>query len=112
MSNIGNKLKSYRNELGLSLHEVTSLTGITNSRLSKIERGQTACPPTDLIKLANAYNKSLISLYLDAEYLSPSDLVNFQPVFSGVSLLDDEEKKHLQDEINFMNRKKETNYDI
>lgn len=111
MSKLGILLKKYRNNLGLSMQEVTELTGITNSRLSKIERGKTLCPPSDLRKLASIYKVPLISLYIDAEYVDETDLREFQTVFTGVSLLDENEKQHIQDEINFLNRKKD-NYGI
>ena len=106
MSDLGQKLRTYRTSLNLSLQQVTQLTGITNSRLSKMERNEITCPATDLMKLAKTYNISLISLYLDAGYLTPSDLPEYQSEFIGVSLLDDDEKRHIQEEINFINRKK------
>ena len=106
MPTLGNLLKTYRNELGLSMHQVTILTGITNSRLSKIERDQILCPAIDLKKLAQTYNKSLIDLYIKAEYLSPADISDFQDGFNGVSILDEEERQHIQSEIDFINRKK------
>lgn len=106
MSNLGQKLRDYRTSLNLSLLQVTELTGITDSRLSKMERDEITCPATDLMKLSKAYNIPIISLYLDAGYLSPSDLPEYFSEFSGLSLLDEDEKKHIQDEINFLNRKK------
>ena len=106
MSNLGQKLRNYRTSLNLSLLQVTELTGITNSRLSKMERDEITCPATDLMKLSKIYNVPIISLYLDAGYLSPSDLPEYSSEFSGLSLLDEDEKKHIQDEINFLNRKR------
>lgn len=106
MANLGIKLRNYRTSLRLSLHQVMELTGITNSRLSKMEREEIICPALDLMKLAKVYNVPIVSLYLDAGYLSPSDLPEYSSEFSGLSLLDEDEKKHIQDEINFLNRKK------
>ncbi len=106
MSNLGQKLRNYRTSQNLSLKQVTELTGITNSRLSKMERNEIICPATDLKKLAKVYRISVISLYIDAGYLSPSDLPEYQSEFKGVSLLDEDEKTHIQNEINFINRKK------
>ena len=71
-----------------------------------MERNEIACPPLDLKKLSKVYNVPIISLYLDAGYLTPSDLPEYSSGFSGLSLLDEDEKKHIQDEINFLNRKK------
>jgi len=106
MSNLGQKLRNYRTSQNLSLHQVTELTGITNSRLSKMERNEIVCPASDLMKLSKVYKISVISLYIDAGYLSPTDLPEYQSEFNGVSLLDAEEKAHIQNEINFINRKK------
>lgn len=112
MSILGKNLRKYRTELKLSLLQVASLTGITNSRLSKIERDEITCHPTDLILLARTYKKPLISLYIDAGFLTPSDLPEYQSEFQGISLLDDDEKQHIQEEINFINRKKVENNGI
>lgn len=109
MSDLGNNLRKYRKNLNLTLLQVMEKTGITDSRLSKFERNLELCPPTDLTKLAKLYNVSLISLYLDAGYLRASDISAIQSEFKNVYLLDEDEKKHIQDEIDFLNRKKDKN---
>ena len=48
----------------------------------------------------------MVDLLIKAKYLSVSDLKKYQTVFKGVSILDDEEREHIQHEINFINRKK------
>ena len=44
MNSLGEHLKECRKQLGLSQKAVTEKTGITDSRLSRIENGQLDCP--------------------------------------------------------------------
>lgn len=112
MSNLGKRLKAYREMLGLTLKQVNEQTGITNSRLSKIERGQLVCPPADLKKLARIYEVQLISLYLEAGYIDNGDLMEYQLFFKGTNELDNEEKQHIQQQIDFMISRKRNSEDI
>lgn len=107
MIELSNRLKESRKKSGLSLKRVYEITGITDSRLSKIERGQIDCTPADLKKLAHLYNIHLISLYVLADYLNEEDIREYQYVFQGVSSLDNEEMQHVQAQIDFLNKKKE-----
>ncbi|MCD8301182.1 MAG: helix-turn-helix domain-containing protein [Clostridiales bacterium] len=107
MSNLGVRLKAYRDKLSLSLSQVNKEVGITNSRLSKMERGKIECPPAeDLKKLASLYHVSVIDLYIDVGYLETSDIEEYQQVFHGVSTLDAEEKEYIQELIDLLNRKR------
>ena len=106
MSELGNRLKESRERSGLSQKKVYEITGITDSRLSKMERGQIDCTPGDLKKLAHLYSIRLIPLYVLADYLSEKDIEEYQFVFQGVSSLDDEEMQHIQTQIDFLNRRK------
>lgn len=112
MSNLGKRLKDYREMLGLTLKQVNEQTGITNSRLSKIERGKLVCPPADLKKLARIYEVKLISLYLEAGYIDNGDLMEYQLFFKGINELDDEEKQHIQKQIDFIISRKRNSEDI
>ena len=47
-------------------------------------------------------------MFLIAGYLKRDDLQEYQYVFQGVDKLDDEERKHIQEEIIFLVRKKES----
>lgn len=106
MSTLGDRLKEIRERSDLSLKKVYELTGLTDSRLSKMERGQINCTPDDLKKLAHLYNIQLIPLYVLAGYLSEEDIKEYQLVFQGASSLDDEEKQHIQAQIDFLNKKR------
>ena len=108
MCKIGKELKLYRETLGYSLKDIYEMTGITNSRLSKIERGQLECHPSDLRKLSKVYGIKLVHLYVIAEYLALEDLEEYQLYFKGVDALDEEEKVHIQSQIDFiLSRKKQ-----
>ena len=50
MSDLGKRLKAYREKLGYTLKEVSKKTGITDSRLCKIENDHLSCPAPDLLK--------------------------------------------------------------
>lgn len=106
MSNLGARLKNYREKIGLSLKQVDEATGITDSRLSRIEKGQTECPAQDLKKLATIYQTKVIPLFIQAGYLSNDDLEEYQLVFKGVGKLDTLEIQHIQVAIDLFNRKK------
>lgn len=108
MNSLGEHLKECRKQLGLSQKAVTEKTGITDSRLSKIENGQLDCPGRDLRLLAKVYGVPVVSMFLKAGYLIPEDLNEYQYVFRGVDKLDDEDRQHIQDEIDYMIRKKDT----
>ncbi|MBP9036834.1 MAG: helix-turn-helix domain-containing protein [Candidatus Cloacimonas sp.] len=76
MSELGDRLKESRKKSGLSLKEVYEITSITDSRLSKMERGQIDCTPDDLKKLAHLYNIQTIPLYELAGYLTKKVVIN------------------------------------
>ena len=107
MGNLGMRLRAYREGLSLSLKDVTGKTGITNSRLCKIEQGKLKCRAEDLQQLAKVYNVPVVSLFLEAGFLEPDDLEDYKKVFQGVTNLDIEELEHVQAEIDFLNRKKD-----
>lgn len=109
MSDLANRLKAYREKLGYTLKEVSQKTGITDSRLCKIENDYLSCPALELKKLCELYNAPTVLLFIEAGYLDQNDLIDYQLTFSGASELDEDEKEHIQWEINKFNsdRKKE-----
>lgn len=106
MEKLGLYLKTQRLELDYSLKDVSKKTGITNSRLCRIENGKLNYSPIDLKKLASLYKIPIIPLFLAAGYLEESDLTAYQQVFVGASLLDKDEKEHLQWLITRLTQKK------
>ena len=63
MNNLGKRLKERREQLKYSLKEVSVKTGITDSRLCRIENGQYPCQAGDLKQLGTLYNLPVISLF-------------------------------------------------
>lgn len=97
-------MKHKRNDLNLSLNYVTKKTGITDSRLSRIEKGEKIPEPTTLKLLAELYQIDLVNLYMQVGYLDDIDLSSYQRVFYGSELLSDDERKHIQEEINLFTK--------
>ena len=105
MSKNGAYLKRLRKESGLSLKDVYTRCGITDSRLSRIERDEgTPLTATELRTLANLYSIDLVKLYLDIGYLDENDLDAYSLVFRNASLLTAEEKLHIQEQIDLFTR--------
>lgn len=71
MSKLGEYLKSVRIQQGLSLKDVYKDTGISDSKLSRIENGSnmSEAAPGILQALAELYKIDLVELYLIAGYL-------------------------------------------
>lgn len=107
MSVFGDYLKDIRSKKGLSLAKVYELTGITNSRLCRTENGSDEIlNPAEIKKLAALYGVAVVPMYLMAGYLDTSDLEEYRSGFKNTDLLDTDEKKHIQDQIDFIIRKK------
>lgn len=100
MNTLGTYLKEMRRKSGLSLKEVHAHCGITDSKLSRMERDEgPQLTPLELKKLAKLYKVDLVQLFLIAGYLDESDLATYQLVFRDASLLSLEEKQHIQEQI-------------
>ena len=107
MSVFGDYLKDIRSQKGLSLAKVHELIGITNSRLCRTENGSDGIlNPAEIKKLAALYGVAVVPMYLMAGYLDTSDLEEYRSGFKNTELLDMDEKKHIQDQIDFIIRKK------
>lgn len=107
MSAFGDYLKDIRSQKGLSLARVHELTGITNSRLCRTENGSDGIlNPAEIKKLSILYGVAVVPMYLMAGYLDTSDLEEYRSGFKNTDLLDTDEKKHIQNQIDFIIRKK------
>lgn len=105
MKNIGNYLKEARNKCHLSLNDVHNRCGVTDSKLSRMERGEgKPLDPAELKKLAQLYGISVIPIYIMAGYLDESDLSDYQLVFKNADLLNEEEKQSVQMQINLLTK--------
>jgi transcriptional regulator with XRE-family HTH domain len=106
MKRLGEQLRKLRQNLNFSLNDVYQKTGIHDSVLSHIEKGETQNPaPATLKKLAGLYNINVISLYLLCGYLDKNDLTEYQRCFSGVALLTKEGKDLVQKQIDILTKK-------
>jgi len=103
---LGEYLKEVRKRLNLSLRDVQSKIGISNSYLSQIENNKSQNPsPKILFKLAEFYKLSYNFLMNLAGY--PSNYENSRdiPAFrlgSGFEELTNEEKDQVIDYINYL----------
>lgn len=90
----------------MSLKEVQNRTGISNSRLCRIENGSlnSEIPPKDIRLLAEVYDEDLVSLYLLAGYLTRNDLKSYEQIFRNADLLNEDEKRNIQDQINLFTK--------
>lgn len=105
---ISEYLKKCRKERDLSQKAVQKLTGITDSRISKAENEGNIKTFNiyELKALSQTYNVPIIEMLIKLGGLTDFDLKEFQYVFKDVSLLDEEERQHIQNEIDFINRKR------
>lgn len=101
---LGQYLRTVRDQNNLSTRAVKKETGITTSQLSRLECNITHNPsPVVLKKLALLYNIKLIDLFQKAGYLDPDDLSAYRDVcFKGVEKLDQEDKKQIQNQIDYL----------
>ena len=105
MQGVGAVLKEYRNKLGISLAEVHSKIGITDSRLSRIERVEAKFPvPDELKSLAHLYGVSTIELLSIAGYISEVDTELYKKVFENADLLSADERDNIQTQINLFTK--------
>lgn len=103
MDSIGSYLRKQRNRLSLSLNAVCEQTGITTTRINRIELGQVNEPsPEVLKKLATLYQVDLIYLYKLAEYLQNNDIPGEVQPFNNYEVLDDDERNFIQQTIDFL----------
>ena len=107
MQNFGEYLKPLRNDCGLSLYKVYEKTGITDSRLSKAENGAWCnLKLSEIRKLADLYKVPVIPMCMMAGLFDESDIEEYHSCFRNVALLDDEDKQHVQSEIDYILKKK------
>lgn len=105
MSDIGNYLKKARNNCHLSLKDVYDRCGVTDSKLSRMERGEgKPLDAAELRKLAQLYGIGVVPIYIMAGYLNESDLSDYQLVFKNTDLLTEEEKQSIQTQIDLFTK--------
>ena len=102
MNPVGEYLRTIRTQRNLSLNDICKQTGITTTRLNRIELGQVNEPSPDVLKkLSVLYQVDLVNLYTMAGYLENSDIVERTLPFCNFETLDDEERNFIQQTIDF-----------
>lgn len=105
---IGERLKKIRVAKKISMDTVYKKTGITDSRLSKIERGIIKHPTLDDIDaVLKLYDVPLFSVLCDEGYCEKNTYV-----FKNIEYLNSLELKHIQEEIDFILEEKGMKNDI
>lgn len=105
MNDIGNYLKKARNNCHLSLKDVYDHCGVTDSKLSRMERGEgKPLDAAELRKLAQLYGIGVVPIYIMVGYLDESDLSDYQLVFKNTDLLNEEEKQSIQTQIDLFTK--------
>ena len=83
---IGNRLRTRRKEVGLSLTELSRLSGSTASTLSPIDRGTRDVKLSTLVALADALRVDLVDLVAPQEREAGTDT---HSIIDGYDLDDD-----------------------
>ena len=104
MSNIGSILKDQRLGKNLSLKDVYDQCGITDSKLSRIERGEKLPDPLELNLLAKIYGLDVVPLFVAAGYLDSGTLADYRLIFQNAHLLNEEERQSIQTQINLLTK--------
>lgn len=99
---IGNRIKSRRKQLGISLGELEKQTGITNSALSKIERGLVAVSAENLYAISQALDVSIEWLLtgVDRGFVIQEKPFGYRPVANPElveAIVDDIQKLPVED---------------
>lgn len=109
MNELGSLLKGLRIGAKMSLKDVYKVTGISDSKLNRIEHGTNASEPGARVlkALAKAYGVSLVELYLSAGYLDSEDVTSYERAFQHVDLLTEDEKLSIQTQIDLFTKGRE-----
>ncbi len=109
MESVGIYLRTLRTKKNLSLNDVCKNTGLTTTRLNRIELGEVKEPsPEVLRKLAEFYNVDLMNLYILAGYLKKTDITERCNPFKNYEILDADECGYIQKTIDFFAEKNHT----
>lgn len=99
---LGQYLRSLRNSKHMSMAEVRKQTGITNSRLSKLENDQIADPSISVIcKLSNCYEVDVVDILNEAGM----NIEKSTP-FNHTSFLNEDEVDSLQKIIDLLTKER------
>jgi Uncharacterized protein conserved in bacteria len=105
---IGQYLKQMRTHCGLSLKKVQAKTGISDSKLSRIEgcSPRSEPGPAVLLTLSKLYNFNLVECYRATGYLDEESLSSYKQVFQNTELLNQDERVLIQNLINMLTKER------
>lgn len=105
---IGQYLKQMRAHCGLSLKKVQIKTGISDSKLSRIESCAPRSEPSPAVlqTLSKLYNFNLIECYLATGYLNEESLSSYKQVFQNSELLNQDERALIQNLVNMLTKER------
>ena len=99
---IGTRLKEIRLLKNISMNQIEEMTGKTDSRLSRIERGLIKNVAfDDVVKLLKAMDVPLLAFLCDEGYCESNN-----SALKHIELLNDFEIAHIQNEIDFILKEK------
>lgn len=108
MLELGQFLKEKRESSGLSLKRLSSVTGISDSELLKIENGTRKKPGWEhLCKIAKALNFHPFEVLLHAGYISESD-IHPPLLINGLEDLNQQQLNTVQLFVNFIKTQEQT----
>ena len=101
---VGERLRELRLSRNISMEQIEQMTGITNSRLSRIERGLNKhVALDDIVELLKVFDVPLLAFLCNEGYC---DCATNTSVLKHVELLNDFEIAHVQNEIDFILKEK------
>ena len=105
---IGQYLKQMRTQCDLSLKKVQIKTGISDSKLSRIEGCSPRSEPGPVVlqTLSKLYNFNLVECYLATGYLDEESLSSYRQVFQNTELLNQDERILIQNLINMLTKER------
>lgn len=99
----GDYLKKLRESKKLSLRDVSTSVGMSDAAICRAENGEiSTVSPILLKKLAVIYEADLVDLLVRFGYLTGEDALSHCVTFKNVERLTPAERKHIQDEIDFL----------
>lgn len=104
MTVLGEYLKGIRLQRKLSLKDVYRATGISDSKLSRVENGSNDPAPDILRDLSKLYDVDLVKLYCMAGYLNEEALPSCKQVFQNANLLTEDERDLIQRHIDMLTK--------
>ena len=106
MGKVGDYLKGARIGQGYSLKDVQKEIGITDSRLSRMENNYKPfeASPEEVKDLARLYEIGLVDFLINTGYLDTEALSSYERVFRNVDLLSDDERNHIQEQIDLFTK--------